>query len=108
MHPHKHMGKDESFHLICGEIDLVVFDEGGNVVEVLHMGDYASGSPFYYRISSGTFHTQIFLKDTIFHEVTKGPFNKVDTIVAEWAPNEKDEIVVEKYLTKIMDSNQKA
>lgn len=101
--PHKHLDKDESFHLICGEIDLVMFDEGGNVVEVLQMGDYTSGKTFYYRISSDTFHTQIFWKDTIFHEVTKGPFDKKDTIAADWAPDEKDAMLVENYLRKMKE-----
>jgi len=99
--PHKHMGKDESFHLISGEIDLVMFDESGNIVEVLQMGNYESGKTFYYRISANTFHAQIFRKDTIFHEVTKGPFDKRDTVAAHWAPDEQEAISVENYLTKI-------
>ena len=96
--PHKHLNKDESFHLISGKIDLVMFDEGGNVVEVLRMGGYTSGKTFYYRISSDNFHTQIFWKDTIFHEVTKGPFDKKDTIAADWAPEEKNRVSVEDFL----------
>jgi cupin fold WbuC family metalloprotein len=103
VHPHKHLNKDESFHLICGEIDLVMFDEGGNVVDVLPMGGHASGKAFFYRVSSGIFHTQLFREDTIFHEVTKGPFDKKDTIVADWAPDEKNPALVEEYLGKIRE-----
>ena len=47
--PHKHIGKDESFHLICGEIDCVIFDNQSNVKQVFPMGDYSSGKTFYYR-----------------------------------------------------------
>jgi cupin fold WbuC family metalloprotein len=95
--PHKHRGKDESFHLISGEIDLVIFDEGGNVVESLPMGDYSSGKIFYYRISANTFHTQIVRKDTIFHEVTKGPFDKRDNVAADWSPDERNTLAIQKY-----------
>lgn len=99
--PHKHMGKDESFHLISGEIDLVIFDESGNIVEVLQMGSYESGRTFYYRISANTFHTQIFRKDTIFHEVTKGPFDRRDDVVADWSPDEKKRPLVEDFFEKL-------
>ena len=102
VHPHKHIGKDESFHLICGEIDLVIFDEDGTVVKVLRMEDYISGRTFYYRVFSDTFHTQIFRKNTIFHEVTRGPFNKSDTVVARWAPDGKETDLVEDYTTQII------
>ena len=103
VHPHKHLNKDESFHLICGEIDLVMFDNGGNVVDVLPMGDHTSGKAFFYRVASGIFHTQIFCQDTIFHEVTKGPFDKKKTIAADWAPDEKDAMLVEKYVRKMRE-----
>ena len=101
--PHKHVGKDESFHLISGEIDLLLFDDQGNIKDVLHMGNYKSGEPFYYRIPADIFHTQIFKQDTIFHEVTKGPFNKNDTIAADWAPDEKDAMLVENYVRKMKE-----
>lgn len=90
VHPHKHVGKEESFHLISGVIDLVTFDEGGKIKNVLKMGSYESGKPFYYRIPANTYHTQIFHKDTLFHEVAKGPFNRKANVAADWAPDEKD------------------
>ena len=55
--PHKHIGKDESFHLICGEIDCVIFDNQSNVKKAIPMGDYSSGKTFYYRIPSNTYRT---------------------------------------------------
>jgi len=99
--PHKHMGKDESFHLISGEIDLVLFDDHGNIENILEMGNYKSGKTFYYRIPLALFHTQIFRQNTLFHEVTKGPFNKKDTIIAKWAPDEKNERSAKEYLQKL-------
>ncbi len=105
--PHKHLNKEESFHLISGEIVLLIFDKYGKITENLSMGDYASGKPFYYRISSDIFHTQIICKDTVFHEVTKGPFNKKDTIFPDWSPNEQDKLFVENYQIEIQKNFNK-
>ena len=99
--PHMHIGKDESFHLICGEIDCVIFDNQSIVKKAFPMGDYSSGKTFYYRIPSNTYHTQIFKKDTFFHEDTEGPFNREDTIIANWAPDEKETAKAKKYIAKI-------
>ena len=46
--PHKHIGKGESFHLISGEIDCVIFNNQGNITKSFPMGDYSSGKMFYY------------------------------------------------------------
>jgi len=49
--PHKHLNKSESFHLIKGLVDVIVFDDEGDMIEVIRMGDYSSGFEFYYRFS---------------------------------------------------------
>tara|TARA_B110000008_G_scaffold263836_1_gene287556 strand:- start:1569 stop:2096 length:528 start_codon:yes stop_codon:yes gene_type:complete len=99
--PHKHIGKCESFHLISGEIECVIFNNQGNILRSFSMGDFSSGKAFYYRIPEDTFHTQIFKKDTFFHEVTEGPFNREDTLIANWAPQEKEKSKVKEYLSTI-------
>ena len=99
--PHKHIGKDESFYLISGEIDCVIFDKQSNVKKVFPMGDYLSGKTFYYRIPANTYHTQIFKKDTFFHEVTNGPFNRNDSITASWAPEEIESTSAISYISNI-------
>src|SRR5437764_15053567 len=48
--PHRHGAKAESFHIVEGELDVVVFHDDGTVREVVRMGPYASGKAFYYRI----------------------------------------------------------
>jgi cupin fold WbuC family metalloprotein len=99
--PHKHINKDESFHLISGEIDCVIFNNQGKVVKIFPMGDYLSGKTFYYRIPADTFHTQVFKKDTFFHEVAQGPFRVEETTIADWAPDEKETVMVKKYIAQI-------
>jgi cupin fold WbuC family metalloprotein len=95
--PHKHLGKIESFHVIEGTVDVVVFDEFGNITGVTRMGDYASGHPFYHRISEPAYHTLLITSDVlVFHEITNGPFRREDLVYAQWSPvDSKTEDVAE-------------
>ena len=89
VHPHMHVCKNESIHVIEGLVDMVVFDDEGAVIDVIEMGDYASGKIFYYRLPELQFHTLLIRStDLVFHEVTKGPFRLADTVWAPWAPKE--------------------
>ncbi|EKD26221.1 MAG: hypothetical protein ACD_79C01302G0002 [uncultured bacterium] len=87
--PHKHLNKIESFHIIQGEADVLIFDDNGNVIEVISMGDINTGKYFYYRLPDSIYHTLIIKSDFLFfHETTNGPFNKLKTQFPEWAPEE--------------------
>lgn len=100
--PHKHVGKSESFHLIEGEVILVLFEDNGNIHEVIEMGNYESGKCFYYRIDVPVFHSILIKTDfVVFHEVTMGPFVCEDTIFADWAPDERDKAGTNEYLKTI-------
>ena len=100
--PHKHSNKSESFHIIEGCVDVVIFDEVGNVVEVIQMGDYSSGRRFYYRISDPYYHTLLISSEyVVFHETTNGPFRKSDTIFPAWAPSENDEAGVRVFMNEL-------
>jgi cupin fold WbuC family metalloprotein len=89
--PAKHVGKDESLHVIEGCADAVFFDESGKITKVVSLGDYASGKRFYYRISEPIYHTLLIKTDFfVFHEATTGPLRKADTVLAPWAPDEND------------------
>jgi cupin fold WbuC family metalloprotein len=89
--PHKHINKTESFHVIDGRADVVIFDEAGKITQVIKMGDYQSGLCFYYRVADPLFHTLLIYSDMlVFHEVTNGPFNHADSAYAPWAPDMND------------------
>lgn len=106
--PHKHLGKPESFHVIEGTVDVVVFEEDGGVREVIKMGEYLSGRPFYYRISDPLYHTLIIRSDVlVFHETTSGPFNRADTIFAPWAPEENDLNGCRVFIVKLLQVAEK-
>jgi cupin fold WbuC family metalloprotein len=89
IHPHKHTSKVESFHIIEGLVDVVVFDDDGAIIDVVEMGDVSTGKNFYYRLSDGLFHTLLIHSDfLVVHEVTNGPFVANETILASFAPPE--------------------
>jgi len=100
--PHKHVGKSESFHVIDGEADVVVFDDDGGVREVIAMGAFASGRPFFYRIAAPLYHTLLIRSDVlVFHETTGGPFRRADTVFAPWAPEDHDAPQVRRFLADL-------
>ncbi len=101
--PHKHLNKSESLHVIEGIVDVVLLDEQGEIAEVIAMGDYVSGRKFYQRIDTPRFHTFIIHSEfLVFHETTKGPFQKSDTVFAPWAPKENDAAAIQAYKKHLM------
>ncbi len=100
--PHKHENKVESFHIVEGAVDVVIFEDSGNIREVVEMGDYRSGKNFFYRLTQPLYHTLILRSDLlIVHETTNGPFRRADTIFAGWAPEETDEKAAAAYMEKL-------
>lgn len=100
--PHKHLKKSESFHIIEGEVDVVVFDDEGNIIEVIELGDLNSGKKFYYRLATPQFHTLIIHSDPlVIHETTNGPFKKGDAIFAPWTPEERNLLAGHRYIKSL-------
>jgi cupin fold WbuC family metalloprotein len=100
--PHKHPGKTESTHIIEGLVDVVIFDDEGQIDRIISMGDYASGKTFYYRMAIPVFHTLIIRSEVlVFHETTNGPFNRSDTVFASWAPEDGDVDSVVSFMTDL-------
>lgn len=89
VHPHKHMKKTESFHIIEGRLDVAVFDDYGAVVDVIELGDPSTGKPFFYRLADSLFHTLLIQSEfLVMHEVTNGPFIENEALLAPFAPPE--------------------
>ena len=84
--PHKHLGKSESMYVIEGTAEVVIYNDTGDVTEVIKVGDYKSGHTFYYRLSTPLYHNLIIKSDFfVFHEVTNGPFESDGIVFAPWA-----------------------
>jgi cupin fold WbuC family metalloprotein len=97
--PHRHPGKSESMHVIAGLVDVVIFDDLGDISRVIEMGDYASGKTFYYRMATPLFHTLLIHSDVlVFHETTDGPFKSGSSVFPDWAPDGADALLVEHYV----------
>ena len=87
--PHKHPGKSESFHIIYGAVDIVVFEDDGTIREVVSLAARDEAKAFYYHMSRPFFHTLIISSDLlVVHEITNGPFFKDDTVFGNFAPTE--------------------
>jgi cupin fold WbuC family metalloprotein len=89
LRPHRHVGKSESFHVIEGIADVVIFDPAGGIVDAIRMGPPGGDRCFFYRQSESCFHTLV-IHSPIFviHETTNGPFAPDRTVFAPWAPEE--------------------
>lgn len=100
--PHKHPGKSESTHIIEGLVDVVLFDDEGQIERVISMGDYASGKTFYYRMATPIFHTLIIRSEVlVFHEITNGPFDRSATVFAPWAPEDTNVNSVDDFMSNL-------
>ncbi|HEX6513870.1 MAG TPA: WbuC family cupin fold metalloprotein [Chloroflexota bacterium] len=105
--PHKNLNKSESFHVIEGELQVVVFDDDGTVTRTIDMGPLGSGQTFMYRLARDLWHTVIPRSDfVIIHEVTRGPFLPGDTAFPEWGPDEgpATKVFLEQALQRFHDS----
>ena len=96
--PHKHPGKSEAFHIIEGEVDIVVFDDDGEIDRIVELGTPGGPRPFYYRMSNAFYHTLIIRSELlIVHEITNGPFRPAATVFADFAPDDRETDKAEAY-----------
>jgi cupin fold WbuC family metalloprotein len=104
IHPHKHVGKSESFYIVDGVVDVVAFDDLGEIVEIIELGDVRSGRNFYYRLPESIFHTLLIRTDfLVVHEVTNGPFLRERTVLADFAPPENQVHQAEAYIRRVTE-----
>jgi cupin fold WbuC family metalloprotein len=87
--PHKNTDKPKSFQILEGVMDVVMFDDAGEVRGVTRLGHYGSGLPSYFRLHETRFHTLRTITDLVlFQETTIGPFRPGDTVFAPWSPED--------------------
>jgi dTDP-4-dehydrorhamnose reductase len=89
--PHRHLSKSETFVILEGFCEIVLFGERGDVEKIVKMGPAMSGRPFFYRMPPRQFHSLSIESDLlVFLESTKGPFDLSDREHATWAPDYKN------------------
>ena len=102
--PHRHVGKSESFHVIDGAVDVVLFDSTGKITEINSLAASGTGANFYHRLSDPLFHTLLVKSEyLVIHEITNGPFQKDQTQYADWAPEENDVAKSKEYMVFIQE-----
>lgn len=88
--PHRH-AKSESFSVIEGEADLLLFESDGRLARRITMGPAKSGLPMFYRMPAGRYHSLAIRSEVLlFVESTRGPFSRQDMEEAPWAPPATD------------------
>ena len=100
--PHRHLGKPESFHVIEGTAQVLIFNGTGVVRDVLDMAPYGQGKLCYYRMPDDVFHTILISSEwLVFHEITAGPFDPSRTAFADWAPDGSDAVAAMDYMARL-------
>ena len=102
MRPHKQKNKCTSYHLVSGMVNVYLFDNDGQVINSIVLGEYHSGQKFYCRVPKDVYRMLIPKTDfVLYHETRKGPFDRADTIFAPWAPFENDQCGIDKFMTSL-------
>ena len=99
--PHKHSDKDETCHVIEGEIALFLFDQEGKVTKRVEIRGEAT---MVFRVETGRWHTLVPVTDTVvYHESKVGPFlGDNDSIYPSWAPDGCNREAARLYIANLM------
>ena len=88
VNPHRHNDKAETFIVLEGSVEFIIFDDQGGVVEVTEMSALGSGKPFIKIVDKGVYHSMLITSEwLVFFEITTGPFRKNACEFAKWAPS---------------------
>jgi cupin fold WbuC family metalloprotein len=91
--PHRHRNKVESYHLIFGDLDIVLFNDDGRPTQLVRMGDFAGGKTHIYRQELPVWHSVVVGSEyAAIHEITNGPFRAEERELAPWAPADRVEL----------------
>lgn len=86
--PHRHLDKQESFHVFEGELSVGLFDDAGRLDRWIHLG--GQGKPFY-RLNGPRWHTVVIRSEfAVIQEVSNGPFVAGEDHFATWSVAAED------------------
>lgn len=97
--PHRHPDKTKSYHIIEGLCDVLLFDDAGNLEDLVEMGPFHTGRTGYFRLTAGRYHSVLVRSDAlVFHETTQGPFRRDETSFVPGSPDPADGEAVARYM----------
>jgi cupin fold WbuC family metalloprotein len=106
--PHRHP-KSESFIVVEGEADLLLFETDGRLTRRITMGPPKSGLPLFYRMPAGRYHSLAIRSEVlVFVESTRGPFSRQDMEEAPWAPSGADVDAGRAYIAGLLPLEESA
>lgn len=104
--PHRHLDKTESFHVIEGVIEVILFDESGHIGRRVMLGSSGGRLPFYIRSVNRVWHSVLIHTDfALIHETTNGPFDPKKTEFPSWAPAPDDEEAVGRFMLRLREES---
>ena len=107
LRPHRFRpDKSKVYHLIEGDMDVVFFDNEGDIIKRIEMGERHTKKTFLCRWAEQIWHTPFPRTDTVvYEEITQGPFVKeLDAEYALWSPAEDDTAGIAILQKKIMEN----
>lgn len=96
--PHAHRGESESFHMLEGELTVVLFANDGRIDRVV---DLSANGPqaLYWRLAASTCHKVVLsTRLAVFDETTNGLFIPSDVDYPIWSPDERELIGASAFL----------
>jgi cupin fold WbuC family metalloprotein len=86
-----HIDKDESVYVLEGIVDVVLFENAGNISEVVRLEANSASVGSFIILPANQYHTVIIRSEiALLFESTPGPFNPAVTVYADWSPLEDD------------------
>lgn len=82
---HKHLAKEESYHMLEGKLRIDFFDAKGQATGSTVIGAPGTGLPMLCRVRNGVWHSTIPETEyAVIHESRPGPFSGADSVMADW------------------------
>ncbi len=86
---HRHRDKAESYHILDGDLAILIFGDDGQVSRRELLSATVSGAAKALRISPMIWHAVIALSPiVVFHETTSGPFRPGQSETASFCPED--------------------
>jgi cupin fold WbuC family metalloprotein len=86
----KHIDRDESVFVLAGVIDVILFEDNGQISQVVRLEASSATYSSFILLPANRYHSVIIRSEfALLFESTPGPFDPLVTVFAEWSPLEE-------------------